>query len=106
MAYFDKHIFICTNNRPAEHPRGSCAARGGEELVAGFKQALRAEGLHTQVRANKAGCLDTCECGPSVVVYPDGVWYQKVTPEDVAEIVEKHIKGGSPVERLILPRSE
>jgi (2Fe-2S) ferredoxin len=56
-----------------------------------------------RVRANQAGCLDVCEFGPAVVVYPEGVWYGRVTPEDVDEIIERHILGGEPVERLRIP---
>ena len=54
------------------------------------------------MRANKAGCIDQCEHGPNVVVYPEAVWYGGVKPEDVAEIVESHIVGGVPVRRLRL----
>lgn len=68
-----------------------------------FKQSLAAHGLKHEVRANKSGCLDQCEHGPTVVVYPDAVWYGRVKMEDVAEIVESHILAGKPVERLILP---
>jgi len=57
------------------------------------------------VRANKAGCLDQCEVGPTVVVYPEAVWYGHVTPADVDEIIDSHIIGGQPVERLVIPDS-
>jgi len=57
------------------------------------------------VRANKAGCLDQCEVGPTVVVYPEAVWYSHVTPADVDEIIDSHIIGGKPVQRLIIPDS-
>ena len=55
------------------------------------------------MRANKCGCLDQCELGPTVVVYPEAVWYGHVTPDDVDEIIESHIVGGQPVERLVIP---
>jgi (2Fe-2S) ferredoxin len=67
-----------------------------------MQQLARAAGLGTKVRINKAGCLDQCEHGPMVVVYPEAVWYGKVRPEDAAEIVEEHLVGGRPVERLRL----
>jgi (2Fe-2S) ferredoxin len=67
-----------------------------------FKDAVAACGLKATVRANKAGCLDQCEHGPNVVVYPDEIWYGGVRLEDVTEIVESHIAGGVPVERLRL----
>jgi len=103
MPKFEKHIFVCINQRPAGHPRGSCDSGGTGELQWIFKQKLAARGLKHKVRANKAGCLDQCEHGPNVVVYPDGVWYGRVTAEDVDEIIESHILGGKPVERLITP---
>ena len=57
------------------------------------------------MRANKSGCLDQCEHGPTVVVYPDAVWYGRVTEADIDEIIERHIIGGEPVARLRLPTS-
>lgn len=67
-----------------------------------FKVKLAQRGLKN-VRANKSGCLDQCELGPTVVVYPEAVWYGGVKPEDVDEIIESHIVNGRPVERLIIP---
>lgn len=101
MAPFDKHIFICCNRREAGHPRGCCDPTGSEALQKAFKKAIAERGLK-RVRANKAGCLDQCEKGPTVVVYPDTVWYGRVTEADVNEIVEQHIIGGRPVERLLM----
>jgi (2Fe-2S) ferredoxin len=100
---FTHHIFICTNERPSENPKGSCKPKGSEELVQNFKDLIAKKGLKTSVRAQKAGCLDACEHGPSVVVYPEGVWYGRVKPSDVQEIVEQHLIQGKPVKRLILP---
>lgn len=98
------HIFICTNERPADDPRGSCA---GAPLVDHFKAAFRRHGLPPEiVRANKAGCLDHCAHGATVVVYPDATWYGRVTPEDVDEIVREHLVGGRPVERLKIRRAQ
>lgn len=97
---YERHVFVCTNRRPPESPRGSCAAKGSEELVAAFKREVAARGLAGTVRANASGCLDACEHGPSVVVYPDAVWYGHVTLEDVPAIVEEHLLHGRPVERL------
>jgi (2Fe-2S) ferredoxin len=103
MPKFEKHIFICTNQRPEGHPRGSCNPTGQEELQKLFKKKLAEHGIRNTVRANKAGCLDQCEHGPTVVVYPDAVWYGGVTASDVEEIVTSHIMGHKPVERLIIP---
>ena len=93
---------ICENIRDEDHPRGSCGRKCGEDIRAAFKATLKRRGLTTQYRANKAGCLDACEFGPVVVVYPDGIWYGSVTPDDVEEIIEKHVIGGSPVTRLMI----
>lgn len=103
MAAYERHIFVCTNQRPEGHPRGCCDPENNAALQGKFKKALADHGLKGRVRANRAGCLDQCEHGPTVVVYPDNVWYGFVTSDDVAEIVESHIAGGVPVERLRLP---
>ena len=106
MAKFEKHIFICTNQRPDGNPRGCCNPSGNAELHRVFKEKLRERGIPgDKVRANKSGCLEQCEVGPTVVVYPDAVWYGGVTPADVDEIIDSHIIGGQPVERLIIPDS-
>lgn len=96
---YTRHLFICTNRRPDGSPRGCCATKGGEELRLAFKKELDAQDAQG-VRANGAGCLDACERGAAVVVYPEGVWYGGVTKEDVKEIVSSHLVGGQPVERL------
>lgn len=72
-------------------------------LVDLFKEKLKENGLNRTMRAQKAGCLDVCAFGPGMVVYPEGIFYGNVTPEDVDEIFESHILNDKPVERLILP---
>ncbi len=99
---FERHVFVCENRRPPGSPRGCCASRGGSEVKAALKDALRARGLQGRVRANSAGCLDACDSGVAMVVYPEGVWYGHVTPADVPEIVQSHLVDGRPVERLVL----
>ena len=103
MPKFEKHIFVCGNQRPPDNPRGSCDPHAKAELQKLFKQKLAERGLKGKFRANQAGCLDQCEHGPTVVVYPEAVWYGRVTTNDVEEIVESHIVGGKPVERLVIP---
>ena len=105
MPKFEKHIFVCGNQRPAGHPRGCCDPQAEAKLQKLFKQKLAERGLKGKVRANQAGCLDQCEHGPNLVVYPDAVWYGHVTEADVDEIIESHIIGGKPVERLRLADS-
>lgn len=102
MPKFSKHIFVCTNQREKGHPRGSCDPSGEGELQKKLKKKLAEYGVHGTVRANKAGCLDQCEHGPNMVVYPDAIWYGHVTENDLDEIVASHIVGGKPVERLML----
>src|ERR1700748_2526576 len=100
MPKFEKHIFVCGNQRPPGNPRGCCDPSGQAKLQKSFKQKLAQLGLKSRVRANQSGCLDQCEHGPTVVVYPEAVWYGGVRESDVDEIVDSHIIGGRPVERL------
>lgn len=102
MAKYEHHLFVCTNRREPGSARPCCNPDGKAELHRLFKQAVRAAGLDDRVRVNKSGCLDQCEHGPNLVVYPEAVWYGHVTPADVAEIVQKHLIEGHPVERLML----
>lgn len=106
MPKFQRHVFICTNERDPSDPRGCCSARGSQEVVEAFKQQLHAAGLKRIVRPNKAGCLDQCAQGVTVVVYPEQVWYGHVTAADVPEIIEQHLLGGRPVARLQIPDAE
>ena len=103
MPSFQRHVFVCINERPADHPKGSCKAKCGVELRDKLKDALAARGIAKTVRANNAGCLDQCEHGATVVVYPEQVWYGGVTVEDIPELIEKHLVGGEVVERLLQP---
>lgn len=100
---FDRHVFVCLNEREPGDARGCCAAKGSEAVHARFKQLLKDHGVHRRMRANHAGCLDACAFGVTVVVYPDNVWYGGVRPEDVEEIVTSHLIGGVPVARLLIP---
>ncbi|MCC7231813.1 MAG: (2Fe-2S) ferredoxin domain-containing protein [Bacteroidia bacterium] len=97
---FEKHVFICTNQRP-EGGKKSCGEVCGMELVRAFKKELNDRGLKNKIRAQRAGCLDACDYGPSIVVYPEGIYYGGVKLQDVREIVEEHLIGNRPVQRLI-----
>lgn len=99
---FEKHIFICTNERE-EGARKSCGAEHGMSLVREFKRLMKAHAIeNTAMRAQRAGCLDACDTGPTVVVYPEGIYYGNVQLNDVEEIVVSHLKNNVPVERLIV----
>jgi len=103
VSTFTHHIFVCINQRPKDDPRGCCANQGSERLHAFFKKEVERLGLKGRVRANKAGCLDHCEYGPSVVIYPEGTWYWVGSEADVTEIMERHVIKGEIVERLLMP---
>ncbi len=103
MPKFKRHVFVCINQRPGDDPKGCCAAKGGAEVVAELKRKLFQRGFKRIVRANRAYCLDQCARGVTMVVYPDGVWYGGVTVADLDEIIERHIVGGEPVQRLVIP---
>lgn len=98
----NRHILVCTQARPSEHPRGSCSTRGSKDLLMRFMMESARLNLVQQLLVTESSCLGPCDFGPTVVVYPDSVWYNKVTPDDVPEILEQHIMNGKPVERLIL----
>jgi (2Fe-2S) ferredoxin len=100
------YIFLCVNERPPGHPKGCCTSRGAGEIRDRFAEVLGRENLLGQVRVVRTSCLDNCTRGAALAVYPDDVWYQGVQADDVEEIVESHLKGGRPVERLILPPTE
>ena len=100
--YYKTHVFCCTNERPAGHERGCCKEKGSEKLRNYMKARVKELGLEG-VRINTAGCLDRCELGPTMVIYPEGTWYTYKTPEDVEEIIETHLQGGGRVQRLLMP---
>lgn len=102
---YNKHIFICTNERPAGS-RISCGERNGLELVAAFKKLVKDRGLSTEIRAQRTGCLEACEAGPSMVVYPEGVFYGHVQLTDIEEIVTEHLQNDRPVKRLLMDFEE
>lgn len=99
--FYDIHIFCCTNERPATHRRGSCLAKGARELCDYMCRRSMALGLEG-IRVNHAGCLNRCELGPTMVIYPEGVWYTYTCEADIDEILKSHVMGGRRVERLLL----
>jgi (2Fe-2S) ferredoxin len=102
MSYFARHVFFCCNQREA--PEACCACHGAADMQAYAKQQIKARGLSGagKVRINKAGCLDRCDEGPVLVVYPEAVWYTYVDRTDIDEIIERHLVGGEVVERLVI----
>lgn len=98
--YYRHHVFFCTNRR--DEGRQCCAECGSQTMRDYAKQRLKALGMNGNghIRVNNAGCLDRCEEGPVVVVYPEGVWYTYVDRQDIDEIIERHLARGEIVERL------
>lgn len=95
------HIIVCTNTRPPGHPKPSCGASGSAAILMAFNMGLMERGYQPgQVLVTSSACLGPCEYGPTVVIYPDGIWYGQVKEADVAEILDEHIGKGKPVERL------
>lgn len=93
--FYQAHVFVCQNERPATHERGCCNSKGATKLRA------KELGL-PMTRINTAGCLDRCELGPVMVIYPEGTWYRYETIEDIDTILNDHLVGGKVVERLRL----
>ena len=103
MSYYERHIFFCCNQREGNE-RPCCNNKGASDMRDYAKKRLKELGLagEGKVRVNQAGCLDRCEEGPCIVVYPEAVWYTYVDRADIDEIVEQHLKHGRVVERLRL----
>lgn len=99
--YYDCHVFCCINERAAGHKRGSCARSGAGHLHKYMKARAKELGF-AKTRINKSGCLDRCELGPCMVIYPQGVWYRYESEADIDDILESHMRDGKPVERLLL----
>jgi (2Fe-2S) ferredoxin len=103
MPYRERYLFVCTNRRDDNNPKGSCAQKGSEEVVKKLKEALKARGLAGRIRACSASCLDLCDIGIAVVQEPEHVAYGGVTLEDVDAIAEAASRS-EVVERLVVHR--
>ncbi|MBI5638177.1 MAG: (2Fe-2S) ferredoxin domain-containing protein [Nitrospinae bacterium] len=97
------HFFVCINERPAGHPRGSCTAKNAMGALQAMGQKLQAtQKFDTVMLSAVRSCLGPCGSGPIVVVYPDNVWYGNVTPQAAEEIFDSHVTTGKPVEKYML----
>jgi (2Fe-2S) ferredoxin len=96
-------VLVCINERPADNPKGSCAAKGSAALYEQLKAMAKDKGLSRRVIVSKTSCLKHCSRGITVAVYPDNVWYAGVTAGDLGEICDSHLRDGVPVERLAMP---
>jgi len=102
MPYYKKYIFICENMRDPGHPKGCCGLKNGPDLKKKLKQKLAVKGLNKVYRANTAGCLDMCEHGAAMVIYPQGIWYGRVTEKDLDQIIEDTLQKDKVIERLLI----
>ena len=96
---YDKHVFVCINSR-TDSQRSSCGNNGfllREEII---KILRKYNNRKLKIRINKSGCLDQCECGPTIVIYPKGFWYYNVTLIDINEIVQESIINNNYIQRL------
>ncbi len=96
MSRYTHHLFFCQHRRDAEDGRGCCAAKGAAALVDIAKQEVADRGWKKSVRVNETGCLNNCAFGPSVVVYPDAVWYRLETAADVRRVLDEHVAQNAP----------
>lgn len=106
--YYQHHVFICENQREAGHPRSCCVEKGSSELLSYLKSRVKELKLNGKgkIRINKAGCLDRCELGPVLVIYPEECWYRPQNKNDIDEILQQHLIEGTIVERLRLKRNQ
>ncbi len=100
MSFYEHHVFFCTNQR--SDGRACCQDHGASEVRDYAKKRIKELGLSGEgkVRINSAGCLDRCDSGPVLVVYPEETWYTFVDKEDVDDIIDEHLVNGRPVLRL------
>ena len=100
MTYYKHHVFFCLNQR--DPPEACCANHNAAAMKDHAKKRVKALGIKGEggVRINSAGCLDRCEEGPCIVVYPEGTWYTYIDEKDIDEIIDEHVVNGRPVDRL------
>ncbi len=101
MAKPERFVFVCTNERPEGHPKGSCIGRGSAEVFQTFRD-LQGEKMVLDFKVVATGCLEPCLAGPTVVVHPDNIWYGGVTVDDVEQIIDEHLIEGRPVDLLMI----
>lgn len=106
---YDKHFFVCQNER-SDPTKKSCGKEQAQKMIQALRDSIRevnsASKTSIRVRAQACACLDACVDGPTMVVYPDGIWYGGVQPADARDLVNAHLGGGTPVQRLQIWRGE
>ncbi len=102
--FFERHVFCCTNQRPEGHIKGCCANKQSVKLRAYMKKKTKENISDKKIRINASGCLDHCEYGPAMVVYPDNVWYTYQSEEDIDLIIKEHLTNNRIVEKLLIKK--
>ncbi|GGB94596.1 hypothetical protein GCM10011352_20830 [Marinobacterium zhoushanense] len=100
------HVFVCSQQRPEGHPRGSCGAVGASIVAQTFSEEIAKRNLFQQFAVTATGCLGPCHLGANVLIYPGSHLYKAVKPADVSRIIEEHLLGGNPVTELLAPEAE
>jgi (2Fe-2S) ferredoxin len=98
----EKHVFVCTQQRPAGHPRGSCGERDCASVMEEFLLQVQQRELFSKIQVTATGCMGPCSEGPTVLVYPEGVMYGNVKKDDVLTIIDQHLLNDKPVESLLM----
>lgn len=106
MASYQRMLFVCLNDRGEDHPKGSCARAGGDELLDRLRAGLHERGLKKVARAVGTRCLGQCSHGPVVCVHPEDVWYGGVRPDDAEALIDGHVLRGEPLEARRLKSDE
>ena len=99
---YEVHVFCCVNQRPETHRRGCCASKDSERLANYMCRLGMVKAAQSRIRINLSGCLNMCEYGPAMVIYPEGIWYRYESEADIEEILDKHVIRGQRVQRLLL----
>jgi (2Fe-2S) ferredoxin len=100
--FYEVHVFCCVNQRPPTHRRGCCASKGSLDLANYMCRRSMVTGGGRHLRINLSGCLNLCEYGPALVIYPEGVWYRYENEADIEEILNRHVMRGQRVPRLMI----
>lgn len=103
MSLYEKHVFVCQNERPVTDERGSCSQKGSVDFRSKLKAEIKSRRLQHKIRINASGCLGTCQHGISMVIYPQGIWYGQVSETDIPEIIEKSLLNDEIIDRLLMP---
>lgn len=99
------HVFVCSQNRPEGHPRGSCGQAGAGGILQTFAEEVAKRNLFNEFSVVATGCLGPCHTGANVLIYPGAHLYKAVQPEQVLRIIDEHLLAGNPVEELLAPYS-